>query len=223
LFDLTAPANTNLDRLLFLDQTLQEIISRFEDEFPETRQQPVPIMAPNYTPPAPPRRGASFSSAEVDPVFTDTEDFETEVRSPSRSRSNSILSHTSKQLAEEEGRALRIGHKFRRGFLQTHYNLLIGAESEIGNDPDHKRQIEEMLEDLGADAEDIRKKVEAKGAIATFQEERTEIIKRMRDRDPVQWDRFIEAQEKARANLQLGIKEDPQKTNTLADESAIAD
>lgn len=214
----------NYNRLLFLDQTLLEIISRFEDEFPETRQQPGPVMAPNYAPPAPPQRGASFSSLEADPVFTDTEDLETEVRSPSRSRSNSIMSHTSKQLAEEEGRALRIGHKFRRGFIQAHYNLLTGAESEIGNDPDHKRQIEHILEDLGTDAEDIRKKVEAKGAIATFLEEKNEILRRMRDKDPAQWDRFIETQEKTRANLQLENKVAPLKSsNDLPDESAIAD
>ncbi|KAK6082064.1 cell wall biogenesis protein Mhp1 [Seiridium cupressi] len=216
-------ANAELDRLLFLDQTLQEIIRRFEDEFPETRQQPGPLMAPNYLPPAPPQRGGSFSSAEVDPVFTDNEDLETDLLSPFRSRSNSIMSHTSKQLAVEEGRALRIGHHFRRGFIQAHYNLLTGAESEIGHDPDHKKMIEHMLEDLGADSEDIRKKVEAKGAIATFQEERNEILRRMRDKDPVQWDRFIEAQEKTRANIQLGNKEEHPKSNTLADESAIAD
>lgn len=215
--------NMDLDRLLFLDQTLLEIISRFEDEFPETRQGTVPLMAPHYAPQAPPQRGGSFSSAEADPVFTDPEDGETELRSPARSRSNSIMSHTSKALAEEEGRALRVGHKFRRGFIQAHYDLLTGAESEIGNDPDHERLIEHMLEDLGVDAEDIRKKVEEKGAIRTFQEERNEILKRMRDKDPVQWDRFIEAQEKTRANLQLGNKEEHPKSNVLADESAIAD
>ncbi|KAF3014024.1 hypothetical protein E8E14_010404 [Neopestalotiopsis sp. 37M] len=213
----------NYNRLLFLDQTLLEIISRFEDEYPETRQDPGPVMAPHYAPPPPPQRGASFSSLEADPVFTDTEDLETEVRSPSRSRSNSIMSHTSKQLAEEEGRALRIGHKFRRGFIQAHYNLLTGAESEIGNDPDHKRQIEHILEDLGTDAEDIRKKVEAKGAIATFQEERNEILRRMRDRDPAAWDRFIETQEKTRANLQLENKDGSLKASDLPDESAISD
>lgn len=212
-------ANTDVDRLLFLDQTLLEIISRFEDEFPETRQEAMPLMAPHYAPPVPPQRGGSFSSAEADPVFTDNEDPETELRSPARSRSNSIMSHTSKALAVEEGRALRVGHKFRRGFIQAHYDLLTGAESEIGNDPDHKRQIEHMLEDLGVDAEDIRKKVEEKGAIRTFQEERDEILKRMRDKDPVQWDRFIEAQEKARANLQL----EPSKSSAFPNESAIDD
>ncbi|KAH6652749.1 hypothetical protein BKA67DRAFT_519062 [Truncatella angustata] len=214
----------NYNRLLFLDQTLQEIIRRFEDEFPETRQSPVPVMAPHYAVPAPPQRGNSFSSLEMDAVISDTEEaLETELRSPARSRSNSIMSHTSKALAEEEGRALRIGHKFRRGFIQAHFDLLTGAESEIINEPDHRKQIEHMLEDLAIDDEAIRTKLQEKGAIATFQEERNEIIKKMRDRDPVGWDRFIEAQEKTRANLQLGKKEQPPKTSAIADESAIAD
>ncbi|KAI1860665.1 uncharacterized protein JN550_011390 [Neoarthrinium moseri] len=208
----------NYNRLLFLDQTLQGIIGRFEDEFPETRQEQTQVMTPHYGPPALPQRGSSFSSAEAEPVFTDTEELETELRSSSRSRSNSIMSHTSKQLAEEEGRALRVGHKFRRGFIPAHYNLL--SDPEIANDPDQKKHIEHLLDDLGSEAEDIRKKVEEKGALVTFQENKDEILKRLRDKDPAGWDRFIEAQEKARANIQLQMNA---PKAVLPDESAIED
>ncbi|KAI0134132.1 cell wall biogenesis protein Mhp1 [Xylariales sp. AK1849] len=211
----------NYNRLVFLDQTLQGIINRFEDEFPETRR--FPVAVPGHSPPAVPELGTSLSSTEAEPVFlSDAECFETELRSGSCSRSNSIMSHTSKALAEEEGRALRIGHKFRRGFIRAHYDLLMSSE-EIGNDPDQRRQMEHLLEDLGAESEDIRRKVEEKGPIVTFQEDKEEITQILRDRDPVLWDRFIESQEKARANLQVGTKEEGPKTSNAADESAIAD
>jgi hypothetical protein len=216
--------NVVIDRLVFLNQTIEGIINRFEDEFPETRQNQPPTIAPSYAPPPVPELATSLSSTEAEPVFvSDNEDvdLETELRSPSRSRSNSIMSHSSKALAEEEGRALRVGHKFRRGFLRTHYDLLMNSE-EIGNDPDHVRQIQGLLEDLGSEDEDVRKKVEEKGAVAVFQEDKADIMRKIREKDPVYWDRFIESQEKARANVEVGTKEEAPKTNT-ADESAISD
>lgn len=213
-----------IDRLVFLNQTIEGIINRFEDEFPETRQTVAPILAPSHAPPPVPDLAASLSSTEVDPVFlSDNEDvdLETELRSPSRSRSNSIMSHSSKALAEEEGRALRVGHKFRSSFIPTHYALFMNSE-EIGNDPDHLQQIQNMLEDIGTEDEDVRKKVEEKGAIAVFQEDKAELMRKIREKDSVYWDRFIESQEKARANVELGTKEEAPKVNT-ADESAISD
>ena len=53
--------------------------------------------------------------------------------------------------------------------------------------------------------------------------ERNEILRRMRDRDPAAWDRFIETQEKTRANLQLENKDGSLKASDLPDESAISD
>lgn len=215
-------------RLVFLDQTIEGIINRFEDEYPDTREEIIQAVATSHTPTPPPEFGTSVSSGAAEPVFiSDTEDFDTEVRSPSRSRSNSIISHSSKALVEEEGRALRVGHKFRSGFLcQEQYDLLTSTE-ELGNDPAHVRMITSLLDELSAEEEDIRKKVEAKGVIQTFQEDKDEIARRLRSKDPTGWDRFIESQEKARANVTVPVKGCNEAKNTpnesFADECAIED
>jgi hypothetical protein len=211
--------NSFLDRLLFLDQTLEEIISRFEDEFPETRQENGHGTVPGRSPLPPPQRQQSFSSAEAE---EDLEISETEVRS--RSRSNSIMSHTSKQLAEEEARALRVGHSFRRGFLPNHFQLLTNPESMTSepSDPVHKQHIDQLFEDLGPEADEMRKRVEEKGAFATLHENKADLLKILRDKDPAGWDLFIEAQEKARANVRVGTKDEAPKP-CLPDESAIVD
>ncbi len=193
-----------LDRLVFLDQTIEGIIKRFESEFPETRQATPSV--PNQPDQKPPMHHRTFSiSSDGDAAISDTEEMGTAILSPTtRSRSNSILSHTSRALAEEEGRTLRVGHKFRRNFLRSeHYGLLTSTE-EIKNDPAHTELIEAMLEEVCEDDEGLRRKVQEQGAVKTFQEDKDLIMQRLRDTDPAYWANFIEAQEKARANLKVG-------------------
>ena len=201
--------NINLDRLVFLNSTIEGIIKRFEDEFPDTRVDagPMAVSAPA------PETAPSFSSNEMDTVaVSDNEDLEWEVKSPARSRSNSIMSSTSKALVEEEGRALRVGHKFRRGFLRQ-ANLDLLTCSEVANEPEQKRMIEGLLDDLGPDGEDLRKKAAEEGSVKVFQQEREEIFRRLRDVDVEYWDRFIESQEKARANVQVPMGSNSTVTN----------
>ncbi|KAH9906854.1 RNI-like protein [Xylariomycetidae sp. FL2044] len=201
----------NYHRLLFLDHTIEGIIKRFEDEFPETRQPATPGMAaPDRTPPAVPELATSLSSLDAEAVLlSDAEDVETEVRSPSRSRSNSIMSHSSKALVEAEGQTLRRGYSFRRAFVNEHYDLFNHFE-EIGSDPTNERMIASLMEELAEDDEQMRKSIEEKGAMATFREHKDEVWRRMREKDPQHWARFIESQEKARANVK------PEATATLA-------
>ncbi|KAI1381016.1 RNI-like protein [Hypoxylon crocopeplum] len=217
----------NYHRLIFLDQTIEGIIKRFEDEFPETRQTSSEGTASDRTSATAAELSASLSSLEVDTgLMSDAEDAETELRSPkSRSRSNSIISHSSKALAEEEGRALRVGHRFRRNLIkQEHYDLLTTSE-EIGNDPGHVQMISSMLDELMDGEEQIRKDIREKGPVRTFQEHREEIIKRLREEDPQYWASFVESQEKARANVQIEAKNEPQQQqeSAIVDEEAIAD
>jgi hypothetical protein len=222
----------NYKRLIFLDQTIEGIIDRFEHEFPDTRQEKTAQTPPAHLPPPVPRRGASISSTEADPVLlSDTEDT-TALRSPTHKRSNSVISHTSRALAEEEGRALRVGHRFRRGFLKAeHYDLITGEE--ITNDPAHERMIVGLLDELAEDHPDIREKIDKQGYVTTFKEDRADVLKRLHDKDPLYWNRFIESQEKARANVKVeangtsAVNLDHIKSaaaqKDAADESAIAD
>ncbi|KAI1778057.1 RNI-like protein [Hypoxylon cercidicola] len=217
----------NYHRLVFLDQTIEGIIKRFEDEFPETRELETTVPG---VPPAPsPELSASVSSLEADAgLLSDTEDMETELRSPkSRSRSNSIISYTSKALAEEEGRTLRVGHRFRRGLIkQEHYDLLTGSE-EIGDDPDHMKPIVVLMNELFEGDGQVRKDIEDFGPVRAFQKHREEIVNRLRDEDPSYWESFVEAQEKARANVQVVATTETKPTvqpgSAIIDEEAIAD
>ncbi|KAI1800602.1 RNI-like protein [Daldinia bambusicola] len=217
----------NYHRLIFLDQTIEGIIKRFEDEFPEIRQMSLEVGPPDQTTAGSEPSRTSFSSAEVDAaLLSDTEDMETEVRSPkSRSRSNSIISHSSKALVQEEGRAFRVNHIFRSGLIKPeHYDLLTSSE-EVGNDPSHVTVVTSIMDELMGEDEIIKKDIQEKGPVRAFQQHREEIVKRLREEDPLYWEKFVESQEKARANIQMDTKNgapQPQEC-AVADEEAIAD
>lgn len=172
-----------------------------------------------------------MSSAEEDVFLSDNEEMDTTIVPSTHSRSNSILSHTSRALVEEEGQTLRAGHKFRRNLLKPeHYGLLTSTE-EIKNDPAHAKLIVVLLDELSEDDEELRKKVREQGAVRLFQEDRELIMKRLRDKDPLYWESFIEAQEKARANLKVGTDTEPfahrpkdiHDKEIIIDEQAISD
>ncbi|KAK4229643.1 hypothetical protein QBC38DRAFT_98843 [Podospora fimiseda] len=208
-------------RLMFLDNTLNGIIKRFEDEYPDTRlsvDSGVDIDADN----------ASLSSLEklsssvpAPSLITDNSDLastaiisdnENDDDVPSRgplvkrgvfpalSRSNSIISLTSKALADEEARVLRAGHKFRAGIVRPeHYALLTSGVEEVGADPNHKRLLHELLDEMND--EELKKEAEEKGIVEVFQERKGDILQRLKDNDPVHWDAFVESQVMARKNV----------------------
>lgn len=118
---------------MFLDQTLGNIIKRFEHEFPDTRvsvaDSGVDVDSPNGTGPDAGQRipalttvpsnltgGASLSDGE-DNEGAQSEDNNDAAIRPPLSRSTSLLSLSSKALADEEARVLRAGHKFRAGIV----------------------------------------------------------------------------------------------------------
>jgi len=101
---------TSLGRLVFLDQTVERMIKRFEDEYPETR------LDSNDT--SPPSEGPTISDStaalEAQGLDTEQAQLETAVSDdedvaiwPTLSRHNSDVSLTSKVLSQEEGRMLR--------------------------------------------------------------------------------------------------------------------
>ncbi|KAI1439231.1 RNI-like protein [Xylaria sp. CBS 124048] len=212
-------------RLVFLDNTIEGIIARFEDEFPDTRQ-PNDLNG-TILDPHPIESVTPTDSLEVEPcALSDTEDVETELRSPARSRSNSIISHTSKAFSEEEGRALRAGHQFRRSFIsQKQFNILNSNEA-IGQDPQHVQLVTDVMEDLMEDYEDVKKRVMEIGIVKAFEEDKDNIWKLLRDRDPQHWDMFLESQEKARANIKVdpnAVKIDLTQESAIVDEEAVID
>ncbi|KAI0913915.1 hypothetical protein F4823DRAFT_470002 [Ustulina deusta] len=217
----------NYHRLVFLDQTIEGIINRFEDEFPDTRQSDDPSEVTSDLSSTAPESGTTPEPPEIETfALSDTEDVETALRPPIRSRSSSIISHTSKAFSAEEGRALRVGHKFRRSFMsQMQFNIL-NSDEEISNNPHHVQLVTSLMEDLMEDYEEIRKRVEEKGIVKAFEEDKDNIWKLLRDKDPWYWDVFLESQEKARANITVepnGLKADLAQESAVVDEEAVAE
>ncbi|KAI0471349.1 RNI-like protein [Xylaria cf. heliscus] len=210
----------NYHRLIFLDQTIEGIIDRFEDEFPDTRQSEESNGAPSGPSSTAPAPNPSPEPHDMDSfALSDTEDIETELRPAIRSRSSSIISHTSRAFSEEEGRALRVGHKFRRSLMSQQQFKQLNSE-EISNNPDHVKLVTSLMEDVMEDNEEIRKRVEEKGMIKAFEENKEDIWKLLRDKDPAYWNVFLESQEKARANIK--VEPNGTKIDTVQ-ESAIVD
>lgn len=208
----------NLRKLNFLDDTLQGIIKRFEDEYPDTRehtedaetQAPASQMEVEVLSSSPPMEDAVAAGS-------DPED-EGELGVPqSLSRSNSILG---KKLAEEEGRVHRAGHRFRSGFTD-HIDLLTTLD-DVESDPKHVHVLGELAEDVGGEFLEMAKK---KGAAQAFKENKEMLFSALKDSDPEYWERFVEAQGKARANINLPTaeKNEERLQQAEADESAIAD
>lgn len=208
----------NLRKLTFLDDTLKGIIKRFEDEYPDTREDFGRTESP------PPTLHVALEDLSTTPpddvaIPSDAED-ESKIR-PARplSRSSSVLS---KLLAEEEGHTLRIGHRFRSGFFtKEHVDLLMSNIDDIGSDPKHLRMLTGMAEDIGGE---LLETMREKGPVRTFKEDRDMVLRCMKEADPEYWDRFVESQKKARANISVTRDSEGKEVETpVADESAVAD
>ncbi|KAM3557695.1 hypothetical protein MY1884_004394 [Beauveria asiatica] len=210
-----------LRKLTFLDETLQGIIKRFEDEYPDTRE----VAELSITDP---KRGRSSSEESVngpavaeEAVVSDGED-DGEIHAQRLSRSNSTLS---KVLAEEEGRVHRAGHRFRVGIVsQMQMRDLMATIDDIGADPRHVRLLTELAEDVGGAFWD---EVQTKGVIQAYKDNRESLLTTMKGNDPdgAQWERFVESQKKALANRTVPSEQEKslREAARAADESAIAD
>lgn len=106
-------------RLLFLDQTLQGMIERFETEYPETRLSgPDAGSTHSSVPSSSPVTSHMQSSVNtaVDDAGQDTDDDEPKAI---RSRHNSDVSLASRALSLEEGRLHRLGHRVRTEIINA--------------------------------------------------------------------------------------------------------
>jgi hypothetical protein len=210
----------NLRKLTFLDNTLQGIINRFEDEYPDTRQtvedEAPLVQVPSHELPVPPTPGIE----EPTGAASDGE-YDGEIHPPRPlSRTNSVLSRV---LAEEEGRVHRVGHRFRSGVLTQEHLDVLNTIDDMGSDPNHNRMLEEIAEEVGGEFLQIAKE---QGVITAFKENKQMYITALKEKDPEYWAQFVEAQQKARANRNLTPIDkngEAHDAPTTADESAISD
>ncbi|KAF1918452.1 hypothetical protein BDU57DRAFT_199501 [Ampelomyces quisqualis] len=163
-------------RLLFLDQTLQGMIQRFEDEYPETRVQPSDTASihssiasvPSSSPPA-------STIPTLDNSMTDiaNQDSDEEEGLTLRSRHNSDVSLASRHMSQEEGRLHRFGHRVRTSLLnpsrptsshgddeQPNPSFISGTMDDHGL-PEHLRSLRMYFSNYSGD--EMRQMIEGVG------------------------------------------------------------
>jgi len=201
--------NNSSGRLLFLDQTLQGMIQRFEDEYPECRLQPSETVTadnasthsstPSST--SPPTLTISVS----EPPQPDSDEDEQPML---RSRHNSDVSLASRALSLEEGRIHRLGQRVRHEILNSScptsssgprpdpHNAL-ESEQEL---PNHLQALCDKLYNLTG--EEMRATIENDGWEETLQRigQSAEELERLEKEAPEEFKCFREAQMAAIAN-----------------------
>ncbi|KAK6597711.1 cell wall biogenesis protein Mhp1 [Botrytis cinerea] len=217
----------NYNRLLFLDHTLQNMIKRFEDEFPETRLSPsLPgtertTMTDNVYPLQTDYEG---SDVEPEPILAENQPSDEEgaheeggIR-PTLSRHNSDVSLASKALSQEEGRMHRFGQKIRRNLIKPEGEDKLHGTTGHEIQPAHLQFLRSMVEDLHG--EDIRNKLETLGpdaVIAELNNEASILRQRLIENDPEGWQKFKESQEAMQRNSSVANI----GSNGIVSESAI--
>jgi hypothetical protein len=156
-------------RLFFLDQTLQRIIQRFEDEYPETKVPDLPSSVPKLDDA---NAGTSLADASIvsasvgsntleqvasaEEYLQGEENGEDPIRLKlARTPSNQSLA--ARAYTDEEGRMHRFGQGVRREVLRQ-------SEMTDGEplDPAHLAEIRARYDDFKG--EEIRERVEQEGA-----------------------------------------------------------
>ncbi|KAG5978979.1 hypothetical protein E4U55_005695 [Claviceps digitariae] len=232
-----------LRKLVFLDETLQGIIKRFEDEFPDTREAGssgaddtaraaggaheegeeeednnnnnmgsnmgsnsandddkihglAKVLSESSSDEALQAHTAGQDSAVAGLVSSDVEE-ETETHATKAGvRTNSMLS---RELAEEEGRVHRAGHRFRSGLVdEEQFNDVMSTIDDTGAHAKHAQMLMDLADDIGGE---LLEKAKEMGVVRAFKEHKEVLLRSMRESDPDYWVRFLEAQHKARENI----------------------
>lgn len=197
-----------------LDQTLQRMIQRFEDEYPETKvPDPLPPVSNGIPSPDPSMADTSILSASVDSnglatVNSAEEYFPSEDGSTADhlaaklSRTPSNTSLASKLFTDEEGRMHRFGQNLRREILKPTGvdDHLHGTSTNDQLEPESLAALRARLEELGGD--EIRQKVEHDGADNVVRELgiNAQELLIMKEQDPEGFEAFRSSQLAAQIN-----------------------
>lgn len=225
---------TVLGRLIFLDQTLQGMIKRFEDEYPETRIQSSDATStsssiPSSSPPLSAVPTLSVGATDsTENVFHDSDEDEPKAL---RSRHNSDVSFASRAQTLEEGRLHRLGHRIRTEFINpsrpssshTEQANLSGSMNDLGLPP-HVMAMRNHFATYSG--EQIREMTEGTGWEKAFNDivENAEDLKRMEKENPEEFAKFRETQIAALKNASPDVDfSDRWTTVGKENESAIED
>ncbi|KAL1592735.1 Microtubules assembly and stabilization protein [Paraconiothyrium brasiliense] len=190
-------------RLIFLDQTLQGMIKRFEDEYPETRVRSQSTDAasttssiPSSSPPL--STVPTLSTSATENVFHDSDDDEPKAL---RSRHNSDVNLASRAQTLEEGRLHRLGHRIRTEFINpsrpssshSEQANISGSMNDLGLPP-HVMALRNHFATYSG--EQIRDLTEGAGWEKAFNDivENAEELKRMEKENPEEFAKFRDTQ-----------------------------
>ncbi|KAF2122777.1 hypothetical protein BDV96DRAFT_639345 [Lophiotrema nucula] len=220
-------------KLLFLDQTLQGMIQRFEDEYPETRIGPADASSVHSSTPStsPSALTVPTISTNTDAAANESDEDEPKVL---RSRHNSDVSLASRNLSLEEGRLHRLGHRIRTELLNpsrptsfhgsdpTDESYVSGSQDHF-NLPEHLQALREKY--MTYSGEEIRDMTEQIGIEKAFDSiiENAEELRKLKEESPEEFKLFRETQIAALRNRSPGapMKEPPRKDE--GDDFAVED
>ncbi|KAN0079330.1 hypothetical protein V8E54_004544 [Elaphomyces granulatus] len=161
--------DTNYRRLQFLDMTLQKMIQRFEDEYPETRIDP--LTSPSVLLDSSSEHVVDDSHGQADGTesspTTNLEDEDADQYAIKLSRSGSNTSLYSRAMTSEEGHIHRMGQNLRRDLMNP--ALEKSAEALLKpSDDSHIVVLRDRLEQLRGDQ--MRSRIEKVGMEAALKE-----------------------------------------------------
>ncbi|KAL5002526.1 hypothetical protein BDV10DRAFT_156857 [Aspergillus recurvatus] len=198
--------DANYRRLQFLDSTLQKMIQRFEDEYPETRIVPQPLKLnqdtssqnsgdDSYLATSIGNLQSAGVAADIENAVDDDEGDQYAVR---LSRASSITSLYSRAMTSEEGHVHRLGQNIRRDFLPL--DQAEEAESSEIMDESQLAALREKLDRLHE--EQTRSHFESVGADKAFQElgSTVEELWAIQRQDSEAYERFRQSQIAAQIN-----------------------
>lgn len=198
-----------LRRLVFLDQTLQSMIQRFEEEYPETRiVPPSPTHAPSLAS-STTEQSAPLSITTQGTELTNKSDDEDEFDDlssfrPAVSRHNSDVSLASRALAIEEGHLHRLGQRMRRSIVDSPSSALAPEDESTPWKVEEERRLKALAQKVEAiTGPELKDLVEHNGwdaALVKFGANMND-LRALQEADPQAWEDFKESQMKARMNL----------------------
>jgi hypothetical protein len=216
------PNKALIGRLQFLDSTLERIIQRFEQEYPEMKLDPLPSppdrrnvfdfhQPPGSSPlgPSPANVSNSVDSNGISsmPSSEETADAEPEDNDPHVvhfARNGSNASFAAKAQIQEEGQMHRFGQQFRRELMRPTGMLdhEHGTTREDEPEPAHVAKLRAQLEQYPGEA--LRKEVGEKGVDRAIKElgYNLEELRMLEEQDPEGFEKFRQAQLAAELNVE---------------------
>ncbi|PWY77470.1 cell wall biogenesis protein Mhp1 [Aspergillus heteromorphus CBS 117.55] len=198
--------DTNYRRLQFLDFTLQRMIQRFEDEYPETRI--IPQTMPSYTMQDTSSQnsgddGPGFDSIQQTATNGDAEvagDDEEDNYGARLSRASSVTSLHSRAMTSEEGHIHRLGQGIRRDFLSPSFDQTDDDFASYSFDESHMAALRDKLDRLQEDQ--TRPPFESVGSDKAFEDLGTTVeeLFATRKHDTETFERFRQSQIAAQIN-----------------------